>query len=174
MAFFQRNFEWYGRDNQRLAVAPYDGMVQALIRARIPYLPVHADHIERDAGQFSVLVLPNLAAMMSTSQVEAVRSFVSRGGSLIATDETSLYDEYGDPRPDFALADVWRHLHGQAVGPKNPAGLQHSYLRLTPDVGQDVDGRATETSPHIRRPGTRCCGALKTPTFSTLAAYSRK
>ena len=89
-----------------LALAPYNGMIQALIRARIPYLAVHADHIDRDAGQFSVLVLPNLAAM-STSQVEAVRRFVSKGGSLIATDETSLYDDYGDPRPDFALADVF-------------------------------------------------------------------
>ena len=113
VVYSQRNFEWYGRDNgNELALAPYDGMIQALIRSRIPYLPVHADHIERDASLFSVLVLPNLAAM-STAQVEAVRSFVAKGGSLIATDETRLYDNYGDPRPDFALGRcVWRALHG--------------------------------------------------------------
>jgi Hypothetical glycosyl hydrolase 6 len=141
VVYSQRNFEWYGRDNgNELALAPYDGMVQALIRARIPYLPVHADHIERDASQFSVLVLPNLAAM-STSQVEAVRDFVGKGGSLVATDETSLYDDYGDPKPDFALADVFgAHYAGKRYGPINPAALQHSYLRLTPDVGQDIDG----------------------------------
>jgi hypothetical protein len=141
VVYSQRNFEWYGRDDANdLALAPYNGMTQALIRARIPYLAVHADHIERNAGQFSLLILPNLAAM-STSQVEAVRRFVSKGGSLIATDETSLYDGYGDRRPDFALADVFGASYtGKRYGPPNPAGLQHSYLRLTPDVGQDVDG----------------------------------
>jgi hypothetical protein len=141
VVYSQRNFEWYGRDDgNELALAPYNGMIQALIRARIPHLAVHADHIERDAGEFSLLVLPNLAAM-STSQVEAVRRFVSKGGSLIATDETSLYDEYGDRRPDFALAEVFAaNYTGKRYGPRNPAGLEHSYLRLTPDVGQNVDG----------------------------------
>ena len=44
-------------------------------------------------------------------------------------------------RPDFALADVFGAKYtGKRYGPQNPAGLQHSYLRLTPDVGQDVDG----------------------------------
>ena len=141
VVYSQRNLEWYGRDDDNeLALAPYDGMIQSLIRARIPYLAVHADHIERDADQFSVLILPNLAAM-SNSQVEAVRRFVSEGGSLIATGESSLYDEYGDPRSDFALADVFgANYTGKKYGSRNPAGLQHTYLRLTPDVGQDIDG----------------------------------
>jgi hypothetical protein len=78
---------------------------------------------------------------MTDSQVEAVRRFVSKGGSLIATGETSLYDDYGDRRTDFALADVFgANYTGKRYGPRNPAGLQHTYLRLTPDVGQDVDG----------------------------------
>ena len=153
VVYSQRNFEWYGRDNANvLALAPYNGMVQALIRARIPYLPIHADYIERNASHFSVLVLPNLAAM-STSQVEAVRGFVSKGGSLIATDETSLYDDFGDPRPDFALADVFGVSYtGKRHGPKNPAALQHSYLRLTPDVGQDVDGPRHGDEPEKSAP----------------------
>jgi hypothetical protein len=54
-------------------------MIQALIRARIPYIAVHADNIDRDANKVSLLVLPNLAAM-SNSQVESVRRFVSKGG----------------------------------------------------------------------------------------------
>lgn len=141
VVYSERNFEWYGRDEgNTLALAPYNGFIEALIRARIPYLAVHADHIERDASKFSVLALPNLAAM-TTAQAEAVRSFVGKGGSLIATDETSLYDEYGDPRFDFALADVFGASYtGKRYGPSNPAGLQHTYLRLTPDVGQDVNG----------------------------------
>jgi Hypothetical glycosyl hydrolase 6/TAT (twin-arginine translocation) pathway signal sequence len=153
VVYSQRNFEWYGRDHaDQLALAPYDGMVQALLRARIPYLPIHADYIERDAHQFSVLVLPNLAAM-SNPQVEAVRNYVGKGGSLVATDETSLYDDYGDPRPDFALADIFGvHYTGKRYGPKNPAALQHSYLRLTPDVGKDVDGPRHGDEPAASAP----------------------
>jgi Hypothetical glycosyl hydrolase 6 len=141
VVYSQRNFEWYGRDHANvLALAPYDGMIQALIRARIPYLPVHADDLERDASHFSVLVLPNLAAM-SSAQVESVRKYVSNGGSLVATGETSLYDDFGDRRSDFALAEVLGVRYtGKRYGPKDPAALEHTYLRLTPDVGQDVDG----------------------------------
>ena len=148
VVYSQRNLEWYGRDNaNELAWVPYNGITEALLRARIPYLGVHADHVERDAGRFSLLILPNLAAM-SNSQVEAVRRFVSKGGSLIATGDTSLYGEYGDRRPDFALADLFGASYtGKRYGPENPAGLQHSYLRLTPDVGQDVDGPRSGEEP---------------------------
>jgi hypothetical protein len=141
IVYSERNFEWYGRDDGNyLALAPYNGMIQALIRARIPYVAVHADNIDRDANKVSLLVLPNLASM-SNSQVESVQRFVSEGGSLVATDETSLYDEYGDRRPDFALGDVFGAKYtGKRDGPHNASGLDHSYLRLTPDVGQDVDG----------------------------------
>lgn len=141
LVYSQRNFEWYGRDDgDERALAPYNGFMEALIRARIPYLPVHADHIERDASRLSVLLLPNLAAM-TPPQTDAVRHFVAGGGSLIATGETSLYDEYGDPKEDLALADLLgAHYQGRCFGPTNPAGTEHTYLRLTPDVGQDVDG----------------------------------
>jgi len=148
IVYSQRNIDFYGRDNaNELAWIPYRGMAEALLRARIPFLPVHADHVERDAGQFSLLILPNLAAM-SNPQAEAVRAFVNKGGSLIATGETSLYDEYGDRRPDFALADLFAASYtGKRHGPENPAGSEHSYLRLSPDVGQNVDGPNSGKEP---------------------------
>ena len=56
-------------------------------------------------GKYRVVVLPNAAAL-SDAQVEAVRAYVREGGGLVATGETSLCDELGRPRKDFALADV--------------------------------------------------------------------
>ncbi|MPZ20887.1 MAG: Tat pathway signal protein [Luteitalea sp.] len=137
----QRNVDYYGRDDAMVrAWSPYRGMTEALIRARIPFLPLHADHIERDSGQFSVLILPNVAAM-SDAQADAVRRFVADGGSLIATAETSLYDEQGEQRPDFALADLFSASYtGKRHGPEQLTQSDHSYLRLVPDVGQEVDG----------------------------------
>ncbi len=104
-----------GTTAMTLALAPYNGMIQALIRARIPYFAVHADHIERDASQFSCWFFP-IWRPCPLHKWKPCGHFVNNGGSLIATDETSLYDDYGDPRPDFALADVFRReLHGKAV-----------------------------------------------------------
>ena len=136
----QQNTDFFGRDDADLLVElPWRGITQALVRARIPYLPVHADHIDRDAAQFSVLVLPNLGAM-SDAQVASVRRFVERGGGLLATGESSLFNEWGDPRPDFALADLFgAHVADSAGcaamkpgGERTPSDTAHTYLASEP------------------------------------------
>ncbi len=55
---------------------------------------------------YKTLILPNIAAL-SDAQCDQLRAFVKNGGSLIATHETSLYDELGAPRKNFALADLF-------------------------------------------------------------------
>ena len=109
VVYSQRNFEWYGRDNgNELALAPYNGMIQALIRARIPYLPVHADHIERDASRFRCWFFPTWRPC-PLPKWRLCDVLSAKGGSLIATDETSLYDDYGDPQARLCLGRcVWR------------------------------------------------------------------
>ncbi len=152
----RENTDFYGRDDAALLVElPWRGITRALVRARIPYLPVHADHIERDAPQLSVLVLPDLAAM-SESQVAGVRRFVERGGGLLATGESSSLDEWGDARPDFALADLFgahlaglRQASGEAVRKKNASDTAHTYLRLSPERRASVDGPRTGAEPLV-------------------------
>ena len=57
----QRNTDFYGRERAgELVEAPYRGMMQALVRARIPWIPLHADHIARDGGGLTALALPQL------------------------------------------------------------------------------------------------------------------
>jgi len=165
----QRNTDFFGRDAAADAVdAPYTGFMHALVRARIPYLPVHADEIERQAGRLKVLILPNVGAL-SDEQVRSVRRFVERGGSLLATGATSLFTEWGDPRPDFALADLFRcHRTGEPptvaaaaarggtadpVGAFAPGSSGHTYLRLAPELRAHVDGPHTGDEPVIS--GTR-------------------
>ncbi len=130
----QRNTDYFGRDDAAALVdLPYRGMTEALIKARIPYLPVNADHISRDASQFKALVLPNVGAL-SDSQCASIREFVKKGGALVATGAASLYDEWGDSRKDFALADLFG-AHAPAPDFGRHAGRAvHSYLRLTPEL----------------------------------------
>jgi hypothetical protein len=152
----QQNTDFYGRDDADLLVdLPWRGITQALIRARIPYLPVHADHLERDAAQFSLLVLPNLGAM-SDAQVASVRRFVERGGGLLATGEASRFNEWGNPRPDFALAALFgAHVTyppragDEARRKKQASDTAHTYLRLNPECRARVDGPGTGDEPVI-------------------------
>ncbi len=139
LVWSQRNMDFFGRDEGAVMVdEPWNGFTQALVRARIPYVPVHADDLERVAKELGLklLILPNVAAL-SDAQVASLRRFVAAGGGLLATGLSSLCNEWGDVRPDFALADLFgAHLpagHGWRDDAKRTAWAKdwtQTYLRL--------------------------------------------
>jgi hypothetical protein len=102
------------------------GWYQALIEARTPFEMVHDRLLDAaHLSPFKTLILPNIAAL-SEVQCAQLRAFVERGGGLVATYETSLYDEWGVKRKDFGLADLFGvRFNGSLDGP-----MQNSYLRL--------------------------------------------
>lgn len=138
LVWSQENVDFYGRDMAEERVTlPRLGMREALMGARIPSIPVHAEHIDRDAERLAVLILPNIGAL-SDAQCAAIRRFVERGGGLVATGETSRYDERGDARLDFELADVFgvqgSGVHHGSTGAAQPgweSWAQHTYLRVS-------------------------------------------
>jgi Hypothetical glycosyl hydrolase 6 len=152
LAWSQRNTDFFGRDDPGHRVdEPYTGWMHALVRARIPYIPVHLDDVDRHAGRFSALILPDVGAV-SDAQATALRRFVQNGGSLVATGQTTMYDEWGDPRSDLALADVFRCRRGAAAPPLRNASRQdtqseHTYLRLSPELRARVDGPKAGDEP---------------------------
>lgn len=105
------------------------GMYQALIESRVPFELVHEAFLTPDRlDRFRLLILADAAAL-SDAQCDAIRGFVKRGGSLLATFASSLYDEVGERRPDFGLADVFGvTFTGRVDGP-----MQNSYLSLDVD-----------------------------------------
>ena len=138
----EENVDWYGRGHSSVrTVLPFAGVAEALGLHRIPWRAVQADDLERDAPELDLLVLPNLAAM-SDAQCAAVRRFVEEGGGLVATGETSLYDEEGRRRSDFALAELLgAHAtgahRGSETGPAPSPWASsegHSYLRVSADI----------------------------------------
>lgn len=105
---------WYPRDDRTAtvsaAVAPpvdysheFSGTLEALLLSHTAAKVVLEDD---DFGGVHVLFLPNTACL-SDQLCKKVRRFVRAGGGLVATYETSLYDETGARRDDFALADVF-------------------------------------------------------------------
>ncbi|TBL79351.1 alpha-amylase family protein [Paenibacillus thalictri] len=142
LVWSQENTEFYGRaDADENVALPWHGFVKALKRARIPFIPVHADHIARDAARLDVLILPDLAAM-SDSQCEAVRRFAESGGHLVFTGATGTLDEWGEKREFFPLEAVTGIAHSHQT--EGAAGKQssdwaffdtHNYIRL-PDLDE--------------------------------------
>ena len=150
IVYSQRNHDFFGRDDGELMVSlPQRGFLQALTRARIPYVFVHADDIERDAAQLRVLVLPNLGTL-TDQHAAVVRSFASRGGGIVATGAASLCDEWGESRSNFALSDLFgvslpssHPLRTAATRHQTATDNAQTYLRLVPAL------RAKTVGPHV-------------------------
>ncbi len=82
------------------------GIYEALLRGRFTFDFVHEDLFDPDQlRKYRALLLPNIA-MLSRHQCDHIRAYVQSGGSLMASFETSLYDEDLQPRAEFGLADV--------------------------------------------------------------------
>jgi hypothetical protein len=105
------------------------GMYHALVEARVPFEMAHEAVLTPERlDQFKLLILADAAAL-SDAQCAAIRDYVTRGGSVLATFATSLYDERGRRRNDFGLADVF----GVSFGGRVDGPMQNSYLSLDVD-----------------------------------------
>jgi len=132
LVYSQQTSLYYGGDHTQAKVEDHAlGWYQALIESRIPFEMVHDHNLDAaHLAPYKTLILPNIAAL-SDAQGDQLRAFVKSGGSLIATHETSLYNEFGTPRKNFALADLFAvDFTGKRPVPQNPPPMLNSYIRL--------------------------------------------
>ena len=127
MVYSEQTEKHYGGEKWQQGSSGHElGMYHALVEARVPFEMVNdrlldAEHLK----PFKLLILPNVAAL-SEMQCEQLRQYVKSGGSLVATFETSLYDQDGKKRQNFGLADMFGLSYKDRVeGP-----MKNSYLRL--------------------------------------------
>jgi hypothetical protein len=130
VVYSQQTATFYGGEQARARVEDHAlGFYQALVEARIPFDMVHDRLLDAERiGRYRTLILPNIAAL-SSEQCRKLTEFVRGGGSLVATHETSLYDEWGVRRSDFGLAS----LFGVSFAGKVDARVQNSYLNVEKD-----------------------------------------
>ena len=151
MVYSQQTASFYGGDRAQARVEDHAlGFYHALVQARIPFDMVH-DHLLDAAhvGRYRTLVLPNIAAL-SDAQCRQLAEFVRGGGSIVATHETSLYDEWGVRRDDFGLASVFgasftgkadTDVHNSYLNvDKDPAGRFHPVVHGLEDAGRIING----------------------------------
>ena len=130
VVFSQQSAKFYGGESAREKIEePSLAIYEALIEARTPFEMVHDSCLDAEhLAPFRTLILPNIAAL-SDRQCANLRAFVQGGGGLVATYETSLYDEWGVRRKDFGLAS----LFGASYAGKVEENMRNSYLNLEKD-----------------------------------------
>jgi hypothetical protein len=85
----------------------FAGLTDAIVRSHTPFDVIDDVTLEKEPlDRYRAIYLPNVACMSGKSAAR-LREYVRNGGNLFATFETSLYDEYGIRRQDFALGDLF-------------------------------------------------------------------
>ncbi|MBU0713852.1 MAG: beta-galactosidase trimerization domain-containing protein [Verrucomicrobia bacterium] len=110
----------------RRLVAPrhgpeFNGIYAALTRSGYSFDTVEEDMLLAGElpGRIKLLILPAVGAI-GDPVAEYLRRFVARGGRLLATFDSGLFDEHGDRRANYALADVFgADLAGEMQGPSD-------------------------------------------------------
>ncbi len=96
----------------------FSGVAEALLRDHVPFDVIDDTALEREPiDRYEAIFLPNVACM-SDKTAARLREYVRKGGNIFSTFETSLYDETGVHRNDFALSDLFGvSSEGKVAGP---------------------------------------------------------
>ena len=116
--FSERGNAFYRPPGGNDAAEFMQGLYYALLETRYPFDFVHEDDLGTETlKKYAALLLPNVA-LLSDEQCRQLEAYAESGGSLLATFETSLYDERGNARPDFGLAKLFgMSKKGNVQGP---------------------------------------------------------
>jgi Hypothetical glycosyl hydrolase 6/Beta-galactosidase trimerisation domain len=122
VVFSERGNAFYKPPGGSDATEFLQGLYYALVETRYPFDFVHEDDLGPETlKKYAALLLPNVA-LLSDAQCRQLEAYAASGGSLLATFETSLYDERGRARPDFGLAKLFGiSKAGKVQGPNGNA-----------------------------------------------------
>jgi hypothetical protein len=91
------------------------GACHALKEAHVPFGIITAKQLN-ELDRYKTIILPNVLRM-SAEEAEAFRRYVSNGGTLYASRNSSLTETCGKRHEDFMLADVFgAHFAGDDLG----------------------------------------------------------
>ncbi len=164
--FFHQNFEHYrdidnvadvaslhsyaslGFNNDRAAVSTML-FEQAMIQARVPFDIIFDDNL-KDLRKYRVLVLAD-QERLDDEKLGLIRKFVENGGSLVATEHSTLYTEWRQRRRNFGLADLLKVDAPRWNGAREPEEI----LKIATIRRQAGQGRVVyipEVKPAVPKP----------------------
>jgi len=143
LVYSQDTLSRYGRDGaMHKYVHHLRGWEQAMDELHIPYDILSIRGLGSEVTEkYDVLILAN-TAVMSEAEAGVINRFTDRGGCVIATFMTSLYDPEGHAREDFLLGDLFgvKYLGVEPVDRLDPQVAAMAYQELDPAMINGVDG----------------------------------
>ena len=127
----------------------FNGFYDALVRAHLPFDAIDEDVLSIEPAElqaeYDLIILPN-AACLSGDDVEGIEHFVQGGGNIVATFETSLYDECGKKLSNFQLnTSLGLNFTGRVFGP-----IQWDYITGANRSSEFFDGITRKHLPAPR------------------------
>lgn len=115
----QNTHDFYGHVPGADNLSDYrDGLIgtwMCLTEQHVPFQFIFDNQLTAEQLEpYKVLVLPNAAAL-SDEAIEAIGQWVRKGGHLVATAETALYDEWGGKRAEPGLDALLRAPDAEKV-----------------------------------------------------------
>ncbi len=105
------------------------GFIEALTNHQIPFTVIPEEHLTPDhLASYDVLVLPNVSHM-SDDAIASVRELSGRGGGIVASYGSALYDEKGNSRVTNPLHEIL----GIRYDGHMLQNLSASYMRIERD-----------------------------------------
>jgi len=182
--FFHRNFEHYrdidnvadvaslhsyaslAYDNDRAAVSAML-FEQAMIQARVPFDIIFDGNL-KNLEKYRVLVLADQECL-NDDKLDLIRKFVEGGGSLVATEHSTLYNEWRQRRRNFGLVDLWKVDAPRWRGAREPEDIL-KIATIRRQVGRGRVVYIPEVKPAIPKPP----GARMTSQYWKLPLNSRE
>lgn len=108
LLYSQTTMFFYGQNEAKQKyVEAIRGFEQALIEQHIPFQIISDSMLTLEQLQkYKALILP-AAACMSEEGAQAIEQYVTGGGNVVATFETSLFDLNGKKRANFLLSSLF-------------------------------------------------------------------
>lgn len=158
--FSARTRDWFGREDPQRYFRSFVGAHRILVESHIPVAFLFDETVSlKWLKQFPVIFLPN-AAVLSSAEQELFRAYVSQGGRLVATLDTSRFDERGRELSNFALADLF------GVDFSTKTEFRTNYFRMPRGFGSegfrpDWDVLVMGPNNIVTQRNARCLGDLR-------------
>lgn len=122
----------------------YRGWYEALVEGHIAFDVIDdAALTEGRLGGYRAVILPNVASL-SDSACARLDEYVAAGGVLLASHETSLFDEYGRSRSGFGLRSIGRRFERTISAPGSYLSIRDSQA-VPGVVDSEIVGLGAET-----------------------------
>jgi hypothetical protein len=156
------NDSWLWKCNARLCTS---GALAACLDQHVQVTSLLKEDLGRPEilGGYQVLYLPDICSL-AARELDGIRRFLRAGGGVVMTCATSLYDEAGKRRAEFALGSVAR------IAPATPAPVRQNAMQSTLAMGGAWDLYLKARPGQTVLTGTRATGLMPAALYEPVKA----